>query len=69
MSGTAHRPLAHRHTLTVDLGTGGPKVGLVSFDGQLRWSAHRVVPTIRREGGVAIQDLSLIHISEPTRPY
>ena len=54
MSPSRERPLAQRHTLTVDLGTGGPKVGLVSFDGQLRWSAHR---------------LSLIHISEPTRPY
>ena len=56
MSPSRERPLAQRHTLTVDLGTGGPKVGLVSFDGQLRWSAHRVVPTVRREGGVAVQD-------------
>ena len=44
MSPSRERPLAQRHTLTVDLGTGGPKVGLVSFAGQLRWSAHRVVP-------------------------
>jgi xylulokinase len=56
MTAAAGRTLAERHTLAVDLGTGGPKVGLVSFDGRLRWSAHRAVATVQREGGVAVQD-------------
>lgn len=42
--------------LVVDLGTGGPKVGLVTLDGRLQWSGFRPVATTRAEGGLATQD-------------
>ena len=31
--------------LAIDLGTGGPKVGLVSVVGTVAWHEHRAVPT------------------------
>ncbi|MEI2825677.1 MAG: FGGY-family carbohydrate kinase [Dermatophilaceae bacterium] len=45
--------------LVVDLGTGGPKVGLVTLDGRLRWSGFRPVETNRSEEGRATQDADL----------
>ena len=47
---------AGRLALVVDLGTGGPKVGLVTLDGRLRWSAARAIPTRREPDGTAVQD-------------
>jgi xylulokinase len=44
--------------LAVDLGTGGPKVGLVSVTGELLASEHHLVPTTLRPGGGAEQDAS-----------
>jgi xylulokinase len=45
--------------LSVDLGTGGPKVGLVTFDGEV--VAHEIhqVPTIFSDDGGAVQDAEL----------
>jgi xylulokinase len=45
-----------RFVLAVDLGTGGPKVGLVSTRGDIRWWDHRAVTTRRGPGGAATQD-------------
>lgn len=45
-----------RFALTVDLGTGGPKVGLVSLTGRLVWSEIASLPTRRAEDGTAEQD-------------
>lgn len=42
--------------LAVDLGTGGPKVGLVSVTGELLASEHHLVRTELSEGGGAEQD-------------
>jgi xylulokinase len=42
--------------LTVDLGTGGPKVGFVSIRGEVLWWEHTPVPTIVGEGGARTQD-------------
>ena len=39
--------VADRLALVVDLGTGGPKVGIATLDGRLLWSEHRTVPTDR----------------------
>jgi xylulokinase len=47
---------ARRFVLTVDLGTGGPKVGLVSTRGEIAWWEHRAVATRRGPGGAATQD-------------
>ncbi len=47
---------SERHALVVDLGTGGPKVGLITLDGRLRWSANRLVSTHRAPDGTATQD-------------
>jgi xylulokinase len=44
------------YALTVDLGTGGPKVGLASLAGELAWSEHHPVPTRRGADGAATQD-------------
>ncbi len=44
------------HVLTVDLGTGGPKVGLVSLTGAILWWEHRAVDTTYGPGGSATQD-------------
>ncbi|MGD0393380.1 MAG: FGGY-family carbohydrate kinase [Acidimicrobiales bacterium] len=45
-----------RYVLAVDLGTGGPKVGLVSLAGALVWSEHQPTSTRHAEGGSATQD-------------
>jgi xylulokinase len=42
--------------LAVDLGTGGPKVGLVSLTGAIACSEHLPVETRRPPGGAAVQD-------------
>jgi xylulokinase len=44
------------YALAVDLGTGGPKVGLVSLTGVIAWSDHLPVVTRRTPGGGATQD-------------
>lgn len=48
-----------RLALVVDLGTGGPKVGIATLDGRLLWSEHRTVPTDRDSTGRATQDAGL----------
>lgn len=45
-----------RFVLCVDLGTGGPKVGLVSLRGEVVWSDHVPVSTRHLPGGGAVQD-------------
>ena len=45
--------------VAVDLGTGGPKVGLVGLDGTLVWSEIRSVTTERSGSGGATQDAEL----------
>jgi xylulokinase len=45
-----------RYVLAVDLGTGGPKVGLVSTRGEIAWWDHRLVATQWGPGGGATQD-------------
>jgi xylulokinase len=45
-----------RLVLAVDLGTGGPKVGLASLDGRVVWSEHLPVRTRYGPGGAATQD-------------
>lgn len=47
---------AQRVVLAVDLGTGGPKVGLVSTRGEVLWWRHWPVETHRGPGGAATQD-------------
>lgn len=47
---------AVRYVLAVDLGTGGPKVGLVSTRGEIAWWEHQAVSTRRGPGGAATQD-------------
>jgi xylulokinase len=42
--------------LAVDLGTGGPKVGLVDLGGRIRWSTHVPLATTFGEDGAATQD-------------
>jgi xylulokinase len=42
--------------LAVDLGTGGPKTGAVTLDGELLAVAHRSVPTVFSDDGGAVQD-------------
>jgi xylulokinase len=42
--------------LAVDLGTGGPKTGAVSLDGELLGVASRAVPTTYTDDGGAVQD-------------
>lgn len=49
-------PRAERFALTVDLGTGGPKVGLVSLEGKIAWKDHLAVKTRYPGGGAAVQD-------------
>jgi len=45
--------------VAIDLGTGGPKVGLVGLDGRLLWSGLRPVPTDRPASGRAVQEAEL----------
>ena len=47
---------AERFVLAIDLGTGGPKVGLVSLTGRVAWSDHCPVETHLLPGGGAVQD-------------
>lgn len=47
---------ADRLALCVDLGTGGPKVGFVSFAGAIVWKDYLPVETRFGSGGVAVQD-------------
>ncbi|MGV0697103.1 xylulokinase [Mycolicibacter sinensis] len=52
-------PRADRVVLAVDLGTGGPKVGLVALDGTVLWSDLISVPTSYGPGGAATQEAGL----------
>ena len=45
-----------RLVLAVDLGTGGPKVGLLTLRGEILWSEHHAVRTTYGPGGAATQD-------------
>ena len=47
-----------RFVLAIDLGTGGPKVGLVSLTGEIAAVAQRDYETERLPGGGAVQDAS-----------
>ena len=49
-------PREQRFVLAVDLGTGGPKVGLVSLVGRIAWEEHAAVATRHLPGGGAVQD-------------
>jgi len=49
-------PRHERYVLAIDLGTGGPKVGLVSLTGAVAWSDHVAVATRLLPGGGAVQD-------------
>lgn len=49
-------PAADRLALVVDLGTGGPKVGIATLDGRLLWHEHHPVRTRLLDGGGAVQD-------------
>ncbi len=53
---TVGPPRDERFVLAVDLGTGGPKVGLVSLVGQVAWQDHIAVNTRWLDGGGAVQD-------------
>ncbi len=46
----------NRFVLAVDLGTGGPKVGLVSLTGKLAWQDHIQIPTRSVGHAGAVQD-------------
>jgi xylulokinase len=50
------RPAGESFALAVDLGTGGPKVGVVSLTGEIAWKDHVAVPTNWLPGGGAVQD-------------
>ena len=45
--------------LSVDLGTGGPKVGLVTLDGEVVAHELHQVPTVFSDDGGAVQDAAL----------
>jgi xylulokinase len=47
---------AESFVLAVDLGTGGPKVGLVSLSGAVAWRDHVRIETRLLPGGGAVQD-------------
>jgi xylulokinase len=49
-------PRHERFVLAVDLGTGGPKVALVSLTGGLAWADHVPLHTRLLPGGGAVQD-------------
>ena len=48
--------LARDHVLAIDLGTGGPKVGLVSLRGDLTWHGFAPIETRHLDDGGAVQD-------------
>lgn len=52
-------PAAEATVLTVDLGTGGPKVALVSLDGTVHWSEFRPIATDHPGPHRATQDAEL----------
>ena len=52
----SHRSRDESFVLTIDLGTGGPKVGLVSMHGDIVWHEHTPVETRLLDGGGAVQD-------------
>ncbi|HUJ67292.1 MAG TPA: FGGY family carbohydrate kinase, partial [Acidimicrobiales bacterium] len=56
MTAASGPPRHERFVLAVDLGTGGPKVGLVSVVGQVAWQDHIQVKTRWLDGGGAVQD-------------
>ena len=56
MSGPARRGRDDQYVLAVDLGTGGPKVGLVSLTGVIACREHLPVDTRRTPDGGATQD-------------
>ncbi len=45
-----------RLCLAIDLGTGGPKVGLVTLDGVLMARTHEITTTRFAADGTAVQD-------------
>ncbi|MGZ8765585.1 MAG: xylulokinase [Acidimicrobiia bacterium] len=45
-----------KFALAIDLGTGGPKVGVVSLTGRVAWYEHTTVETTLLPGGGAVQD-------------
>jgi len=49
-------PRTERFALAVDLGTGGPKIGLVSLTGSISWSDHVALGTRLLPGGGVVQD-------------
>ena len=53
------RALGPRFVLAVDIGTGGPKVGLVSLDGVVAWNEFIPVGTDRLPDGGVSQDAEL----------
>jgi xylulokinase len=55
-SAPAAAPREECFVLAVDLGTGGPKVGLVSLVGQVAWQDHIAVKTRWLDHGGAVQD-------------
>ena len=57
-AGTLPADRDERFVLAVDLGTGGPKVGLVSLTGRVAWHDHCPVKTRWLPNGGAVQDAS-----------
>ncbi len=60
---------AERYALAVDLGTGGPKVGLVSLTGTVAWSDHIPVATRMLPGGGAVQDAGRVVDADQRRRH
>lgn len=56
---TRSRDRDDRFVLAIDLGTGGPKIGLVSLTGRVAWSDHCPVETRWLPGGGAVQDATV----------
>lgn len=56
---SAQGPSDRSTVVAIDLGTGGPKVGLVDLGGTLLWSGVGPVPTQRPGPGRAVQDAQL----------
>lgn len=56
MTGSRPPDRDEQFVLAVDLGTGGPKVGLVSLTGHIAWQEHFPVKTTWLDGGGAVQD-------------
>jgi xylulokinase len=56
LSGDLRSTRDERFVLAVDLGTGGPKIGVVSLTGRLAWQDHVRIETRWLPGGGAVQD-------------